>query len=593
MHLEAVYLAAVLVLGLGASFKGWLRLDLAALLILLSLIVPWPWGAILTTAQGFSGFGSPAVIMVVAIFVLSHAMERTGAAHLVGSRLLRASSRSEFTLQAAVLLAAAVFSAFISDTTTVLVWMPLVLAVCRERGFAGSRLLMPLAFAALLGGQWTLIGTRANVVASDFLRSQEGEGLGFFSFTPVAILVWSAATLYFLLIGRRLLPQRAAGASLADRYEVTEYLTEVMVTASADMAGRSLGSIDLGEPSVLGVIRGEENLPPSPWIVLQPGDVLVIQGRVSKISEVVSRPGVEVREEMQVGDKTLRSVDLRMVEAVLGPGSALEGRSLSDLDFPRRYDMSVLAIGRHGRPLSGRPLEQRLQVGDSLLLVGHDEMIQRLRNDPDVMLLETRTLPLVGKAWTAIGWLLFLIFVSVTQLLEPPVAVMAAAVGCLLTGCVSLRGAYEAVDWRVIVLLGSMIPYGLALEHTGTAELLCRGVAGGLGSLGPHGLFAGLLLVAVLLTQVLENSAAAVIMAPVAYELARSVGAEPAPFLLGMALCCSAGFATPVAHECTLLVMGPGGYRFRQFVVVGGPLAALTWLVTVIAVPMFYPLMPG
>ena len=602
---EAIYLIAVLAAGLTASFRGWLRLDLAALLILLSLLVPWRPGApgpdgeggglvpILSTEEAFSGFGSPAVIMVAAIFVLSRAMQRTGAAALLGSRLLRATSRSELWMQAGVLLFATLFSAFVSDTTTVLVWMPMILAVARERGFSGSRLLMPLAVAALLGGQWTLIGTRANVITSDFLRSQTGEGLGFFAFTPAAILVWVAACAYFLLIGRRFLPAADADESLADRYEVAEYLTEVMASASSEMVGRSLGSLELDQRSavtVLGVVREGESLPPTPWLVVRPGDVLILQGRISKISEVVSRPGIEIREELRVGDKTLRSVDLRMVEAVLGVGSRLEGRTLAELDFHRRHELTVLAVGRRGRPLSGRPTEQKLEVGDSVLLVGHEESIQSLRGNPNLLLLETRTLPLAGKAWRAIGWMLFLIVASATGLLDPPVAVTAAAVGCLLTGCVGLRGAYQVIDWRVIVLLGSMIPYGLALEQTGTAEAMAHAVAGSLGGLGPLGLFAGILLVAVLLTQVLENSAAAVILAPVAYELALSVGAQPVPFLLGLALCCSAGFATPVAHECTLLVMGPGNYRFRHFLLVGGPLGILTWIVTVLAVPLFYPL---
>lgn len=595
---EALFLAFVLFAGLGASFRGWVRLDVAALLIMLSLLVPWRSDGdgglrgILSVSEAFSGFGTPAVVMVAAIFVLSHAMERTGAAEMVGTRLLQASSKSEFGMQAAILLAATLFSAFVSDTTTVLVWMPLILAVSREKGLAPSRLLMPLAFAALLGGQWTLIGTRANVILSDYLRSQTGEGLAFFAFTPVAVAVWGAACVFFLLVGRRLLPGQDAQVSLADRYEVTEYLTEVMATASSDMVGQPLGALDLAKSgvSVLGVIRDEQNLPPSPWVVVEPDDVLIIQGNVSRISEVMGKPGMTVREEMRVGDTTLRSVDLRMVEAVIGPASQFQGQRLADLDFRQQYNLSVLAIGRHGRPLSGRPMEQALQVGDSLLLVGHEEMIKRLRDDPNVFLLESRTLPVAGKAWTAIAWMIAMVLATAFRLVDPPVAVVVAALGTVLTGCVSLRGAYRAVDWHIVVLLGAMIPYGLALEHTGTAEALATSVADLMGGLGPRGILAGLLLVAILLTQVLENSAAAVVLAPVAYRLALSVDAAPEPFLIGMAICCSAGFATPVAHECTLLVMGPGGYRLRHFLVVGAPLAVITWIVTLVTVPVFFPL---
>jgi len=594
---EAVYLATVLVLALGASFRGLIRLDLAAVLLLLSLVVPWrPTEAgelvgILTTEEAFSGFGSPAVIMVAAIFVLSFAMERTGAAQLIGSKLLSASSRSESTLQIAILVLATLFSAFVSDTTTVLVWMPLIMAVARERGYASSRLLMPLAFAALLGGQWTLIGTRANIIASDFLRSQSGEGLSFFAFTPIAAVVWLVCATYLVLIGRRFLPQGDAQPSLTGRYDVTAFITEVMAAPASDMTGKPLSEINLGEnATILGIIRDEANLPPSPWLIVKPGDVFVIQGALDTISEVVGRPGMVVRDEMRLGAKTLRSVDLRMVEGIIVPGSALEGRTLRETEFHKQHDLSVLAVGRRGKPLEGRPLEQKLRIGDSLLLVGHTELIARLRGHPDVNLMETRHLPLHGRAWLAIGWMLAMIAVTALGLLDPPIAVVLAAVGCLLTGCASVRGAYQAIDWRVVVLLGSMIPYGLALEQTGTAEHLARSVTAAFSGLGATGVFGALLLVAVLLTQVLENSAAAVVLSPVAYELALSVDGNPAPFLIGMAICCSAGFATPVAHECTLLVMGPGGYRFKDFLVVGLPLAILTWLVTLLALPMILPL---
>lgn len=599
MQPEPVYLGVALVAMLVAAFRGLLRLDLAAMLLLLSLLVPWrrvdgAWVGILDANQAFSGFGSQAVVMIVGIFVISQAMERTGAAEMVGARLLRGASKREVTLQLAILVGATLFSAFVSDTTTVLVWMPLLLAVCRAQRYAPSRHLMILAVAALLGGQWTLIGTRANVVVSDFLRSQTGEGLGFFAFTPVAALVWLASATWLLAFGRRLLPSSDAGTSLADRYAVKEYLTEVMISTSNDMLGRPLRELDVVPPgaTLLGVGRGENSLPPSPWLVLQPGDVLIVQGRISSISELLEHPGVEVREEMKLAGRTLRSVDLRMVEAVVGPGSETVGRRLRELGLAERFQLSILALSRGGRPLQQRPLEERLHAGDSLLLVGHEEGIENLRAQSDLLVLEERAAPLRGsrKAWLVLGWVVLLSLASALGWTSPAVAVVAAAVGCVLTGCVAARDAYRAVDWRVVVLLGAMIPYGLALEETGTASGLAEATAGLLGDLGPHAILAGFLLVTVILTQVLENSAAAVVLAPVAFQLARSADANPVAFLLGMAICSSAGFATPVAHECTLLVLAPGGYRLRHFLLVGIPLALIAWVVTTLAVSWLHPL---
>jgi len=599
MGLEFIYLGAVLGLFLIVALSGRLSIDLAALLLMISLVLPWRLdeeGAlrgILTVAQGLSGFGSPVVVMVVAMFVLSSAMERTGAATLIGGRLLERSSTSETRLLMAVIVAVTLFSAVVSDTTSVLVWMPLLLVWVRRRRYAPSRMLMPLAFAALLGGQWTLIGTRTNIVLSDYLRTQTGDGLAFLSFAPVAIVNWVCVVAFLLLFGRKLLPDRGRQSSLADRYEVNEYLTEVMVTPGTDGIGRPLGELELfeDEVTILGVVRGNEHLPPGPFLTVEPNDVLIVQGPISHISALMTRPGVEVREELRVQDQTLRSVDLRMVEALIAPGSKLEGRSLEGLHFPKRYGLSVLAIGRAGRSITGRPVAERLQAGDSVLFVGHEDMIQALRNDPDLYLLESRAVPLKSKvrARYLIGVLPAIVLLAALRILDPALCVVLGALAAILGGCISMRAAYEAVDWRVVFVLGGMLPFGLALEATGAAGALAAGAAGGLSDYGPHAVFAALLLLVIVLTQVVENTAVAVLIAPVAYELALTTGSDPVPFLIGTALCASGGFASPLAHECTLLVMGPGGYRFRDYLRLGVPAAAITYAVACGVVPLVFP----
>lgn len=599
MSLEFAYLGTVLVLFLITVFSGRLSIDVAALLMMLSLVLPWRLDeggelhGILTISQGLSGFGSTAVVMVVSMFVLSAAMERTGAAALIGGRLLERASGSETGLLLAVLVAVTLFSAVVSDTTSVLVWMPLLLVWARRRKYAPSRLLMPLAYAALLGGQWTLIGTRTNIVLSDFLRTQTGDGLGFLAFTPIAVVNWACVVGYMVFFGRRGLPRRAESSSLADRYEVTEYLTEVMLSPGTEAVGRSLRELELGaeDITILGVIRGDEHLPPRPYLTLAPNDVLIVQGPISHISTLMARPGVEVREELQVQDQTLRSVDLRMVEALIATGSRLEGRSLAQLDFPKRYGLSVLAIGRGGRSLTGRPLDERLRAGDSLLIVGHEEVIHSLRTDPDLYLLESRAAPVTSKrkARLLIATIPVVVLLAASRLLDPALCVVLGAMVAVLGGCISMRAAYEAIDWRVVFVLGGMLPFGLALEETGSASALATGVVGTFGDLGPHTVFAILLLLVVLLTQVVENTAVAVVIAPVAFQLALATGSDPVPFLLGTALCASAGFASPLAHECTLLVMGPGGYRFRDYLRLGIPAAAITYAVTCVLVPLVYP----
>jgi len=599
MTVESIYLAVILLLALVTFYTQWLRPDVTALLVMLALVVPWrPTGqglsAILTPTQAFHGFGSPALIMVASMFVLSAAMVRTGAAEFLGGRLLSRSATSELRFQLTVLVLVTLFSAVINNTTTVLVWMPPVMAICRERGYSPSRVLMLLAFGSLLGGQWTLIGTRSNVILSDFLAVQNGAGFGFFAFTPVALLVFLAATAWFTLAGRRLLPRGAEKASLESRYQVAEFLTETMAEAESDLVGKTLSELDLTgkEVSLLQVIRGGEFMPPSPWLKIQPGDVLVIQGRITAITDVLTRPGMRVREELKIDDKTLRSADLRMVEAILPPDSQLVQRSLRDLDFHHRYGVSPLAISRAGRSIKERPAHVTLRSGDSLLLVGHETELERLRRNPDLLLLDTQPLPNAQpvSAFVLLGILGLMVLSGALGWLSPAAAIPLAAMAAVLAGCVGLRSAYEAIDLPTLVIVGAMIPFGYALQDTGTAQFFAEAVTDWIGVNAPHLTFGVLLLMALLLTQIIENAAVAVLLAPLAYEMAQASGADPKPFFIGIAICISASFLTPIAHESTLLVMGPGRYSFRDYLRLGLPFALLTWIVTLTAVPWLWPL---
>lgn len=598
MSAESIYLAVVLALALVSFYLQRLRPDVTALLVMLSLLVPWRHterglAGVLGPAEAFRGFGSPALLMVAAMFVLSAAMVRTGAAQLIGGRLLAAGATSELRFQLTVLALVTGFSAVVNDTTTVLVWMPPVMAICRERGYAPSRILMLLAFASLLGGQWTLIGTRSNVILSDYLRERTGDGLAFFAFTPVAASVFAACVTWFTLFGRRFLPDAPAHPTLESRYEVAEFLTETMAEPDSAIVGKTLGELDLPgkDVTVLQVIRGKDFLPPNPWLKVQPRDVLVIQGRITAITDALQR-GLSVKEELKVDDKTLRSADLRMVEAILPPDSELVHRSLRDLDFHRRYGVSPLAISRAGRSIRERPLAEPLKSGDSLLLVGHEAELQRLRHNPNLLLLESRPLPTARRrhAVIVLAIMAAMVLSSAFGVLSPTVAIPFAAMAAILTGTVGMRSAYEAIDLPALVIVGAMIPFGDALQVTGTARSVAEALAGQFAGGHPQVLLALLLLLAVLLTQLIENAAVAVVLAPVAYALAEASGCRPGAFLLGVAICVSSAFVTPVAHESTILVMGPGRYRFRDYVVLGGPFALLTWLVTTLTLPLWVPL---
>lgn len=591
-----------IVLGLivaGALYLFWtqkLHTDVTAVLVMLSLAVPWPrpdgrWSAILSPQEAFSGFGSVAVIMVTAMFVFSASMIRTGAAEMIGGRLFRACAHHEILLQVAILSISAACSMFIHETTTVLVLMPIVLAVCKERHLSPSRYLLCAAYGAALGGQWTLIGTRSNIIVSDFLRQRTGQGIGFFDFTPVAAVVFAGCAIYFFLVGRRFLP--GAEAQSLEQELGKEYLTEVMVTPQSTIIGSRLDQLEWAKRqdiTIVGVIREGERMPPNGWMKLHPGDALIMQGAVPMMSGLLKSPDFQLMEELKIGERTLRSLDLITVEALLSPNSRYTGRTLQNTNFGRDYGFSVLGISRHGQTIQERPSATRLEYGDSLLLLGHNSNLERLGRNPNLILLSQSPFPTMAKDKAVITMLLLLgiIVMAVTNILTPAISIPLAAMAALLLGCVKLSDTYKSVNWPAIATVGGMISLGLALEKTGAAEALAHAIVTGFQWAGPISIFCALLAFTVALTQLIENAAVAIILAPIAYQIARESHADPKPFMVALAICISTSFCTPVAHETTMLVMGPGRYRFKHYLSIGSGMAVIAWLLTTFVTPLVW-----
>ncbi|MBI1849463.1 MAG: SLC13 family permease [Planctomycetes bacterium] len=596
---DYVALAAIVATALYFFWTQKLRTDVTALLVTLSLVVPWPhsihgdWRSILTTTEGFSGFGSPAVVMVTSMFVFGGAMVRTGAAEGVGGKVFRLCARNELLLQAAVLVTTTIFSMFINDTTVVLVFLPIILAVCKEKNLSPTRYLLCAAYGSLLGGQWTLIGTRSNIVISDYLRSRTGAGLGFFDLTAVAAVVFVGCVIWFLGWGRKFLP-RATPDDDAERKLAREYLTEVMVTPKSGTIGKTLGELPWSNRSdlaVLMVIRGESRLPAHGWLSLEPGDVLVVQGPVPTIGDLLKSPDFQLKAELEINRQTLQSVDLVTVEAIVPLHSDYVGRSLDDVDFCEAYGFSVMGISRHGRTIRERPMATPLEFSDSLLMLGHKSSLERLRRNSSLIVIGDQPFPAVGKqkALVTLALLLGVILTTSLGVLSAAVSIPLAAMIAILLGCIKIKDAYESVDWQAVVTVAGMIPFGVALEKSGAADRLAHAIASGLSGIGTTATMGALLLATVGLTQIIENAAVAIITAPIAFELAKSAGADPRPFMVGLAICVSSAFCTPVAHESTILVMGPGRYEFKHYLRVGGVMAILTWLTATLVSPIVWP----
>jgi len=602
MTAEAIVLSLILTGALVLFYTRWIRPDLTALLVMLSQLIPWRrtedgLAGLLEPADAFAGFGSTAVFMVISMFVVSAALVRTGAAELVGKKLLARTAHNETLLQGVILTSVAIFSSVINDTTAVLIWLPIIVSVCKERNISPSRYLLAVAYGSLLGGQWTLIGTRSNIIVSDVLQAQTGSPLGFFQFTPIALGLFVPSLLFYLVVGIRLLPPSQPDADLAETYRVTEFLTEVMVTPQSDAIGQALGDLSLEEKhgvEVVEIVRGSEHLAPSPWVRLGQGDVLIVQGASSRIARLLKTPSYEVLQELAIDQGTLRSVDLVMVEVVLARQSDLVGRTPADVNLFSEYGLSLLAVSREGQPLGQRPSSIPLRLGDTLLLCGHPGSVDKLRRHRELMVVDSRPFSEWQPMRAAImGAILAAMVLSIgTGLLHAATALPFAAAATLLTGCLRMRELYSVIDWVAVVVVGGMLSYGHAFEQSGTAGSLASSLAAWLDGTSDIVALGGLLLLALIFAQLVEKTAVALILAPLYASIAVDAGLQTEPVLLGLAMVLSGAFMTPIAHEATILVMGPGRYKFRHYVRVGLGFALITWIGTTLLIAATYDLRP-
>lgn len=596
MKPEFIALGLILASALYLFWTQKLRTDITALLVMLCLALPWPhqdgkWAGILTPQEAFAGFGSVAVIMVTAMFVFSAALVRTGVAEMIGGRLFRAAARNELLFQIAVFAVATLCSMFINETTIVLVFMPVVLGVCKERNLSPSRYLLCAAYGAALGGQWTLIGTRSNVIISEFFRQRTGHPIGFFDFTPVAATVFVGCSLYFFLFARRFLP--APDVQSLEQELGKEYLSEVMITPDSATVGLTLDQLEWAkrqDATIVGVIREGERMPPNGWMKLHSGDALIVQGAVPTIGSLLKSPDFSFVEEVKIGDKALRSLDLITVEALLSPNSRYTGRTMQETNFGRDYGFSVLGISRHGQTIQERPTATQLQYGDSLLLLGHNSNLERLERNPNLIVLSQRHFQNTGKRQAAITMLLLLgiILSAITGALTPALSIPIAAAAVLLFKCIKVTDTYKSVDWPAVATVGGMISFGFALEKTGAAAALAHAIVSNFQWAGPGLILGAMLLFTVTLTQIIENAAVAIVLAPIAYQIAHESNTDPKPFMIGLAVCISTSFCTPVAHETTMLVMGPGRYRFKHYLTMGTGMAIVAWLIATYVTPLIW-----
>jgi di/tricarboxylate transporter len=593
-----VILAAAIVLFLSEK----LSVDLVALLVLVALGL----SRVLTPQEVFSGLSDTAVITIMAIFVLAYSLEVTGVADRMGNLVVRLAGKSEARLIAALMGTAAVMSFFMNNIAVASILLPATSTVARQSGIKISRLLIPLAFGTLLGGTATLF-TTTNIVVSEVLKNNGLPGFRMLDFIPVGLPIVIVGIAYMVLVGRRMLPKERPAArsevlhqaemDLLSTYNLSERLFRARIPVGSILNNRELAESNLRDQYGLNVVAIERNdekiLAPLPDFLLQQGDVMLLEGRLEEFRQRDVEPHLEILPVHQYQERDLESPENVILEVVLSPRSQLIGQTLKETLFREKYGMTVLAIWNGERVIRTGLADLKLAFGDALLLQGPHERLPTLRIASDLIVLnaeEETVKKISSKAPLAIGIFALTVAVAALGPFSVGEVMLAGALLMVILNVVTMEQAYRVIDWRIVFLVAGMLPLGMAMTKTGATALFAKALVDVVGPFGPQALLLGLLTLTVLLSQVMKGAAVSAVIAPIAIQAGQQAGVDPRALAMGVALATSMAFITPLGHPVNILMMGPGGYRFQDFFKVGLPLTVLLFIVVLVTLPIFWPL---
>ncbi len=564
-----------------------IRVDIVALLTLVSLVLT----GLLTPAQAFSGFASPAVVTVWAVFIISGALYHSGVADLLAEFILRRAGSSPRRLMLIIMVVVGFLSAFMNNIGAVAILMPAVIAICRQVKISPSKMLMPMAFAALLGGNMTLIGTPPNILAADILdRYSAIETFQFFDYFPVGIVSLVAGIIYMVFFGWKILPDREP---MASHFPVREYVTEARVRDDSPWVDKSVVETEASDRFDINILqirhKGQEIEPETNYRLCE-GDVLLMEGHLNDIVEVSRRARLRLLQDWGHDDNE-HPQNLALAEIALTPASRREGQTLKDMDFRNRYGLSVLAIRHKGREYTSYLGEVPLTLGDELLVQGPKDRILVLHENPNFLVLDTSPLDLkrTEKIPLVLGILVIVLSAITARWIDPATALLVGALAMVLTGVLTMEDAYRAIDWQAVFLIAGLLPLGAAMEATGTARFLAMEIILLLGGWGNLAVLGGLFILTSILTSFISNAATTVLMVPIAISAALSLEVDPRPLVMATVLAASTSFMTPVGHQVNVIILGPGDYRFGDYTRVGIGLTFMVFLVTIFFLPLVWP----
>ncbi len=591
MTLPIILLLIILILALVMFSFEWVPPDVTALGVLIALIIL----GLVPLDQAFAGFGSDTFILLLGLLIMTAALMRTGVVELVGRTLLDFTSKKPGSLLPATMIAVAAMSAFINNTAAAAFFLPVILGLSKRAKMSASKLLMPMAFAAILASSVTLVSTSTNVIVSGLITQFGMEPISMFELTPVGIPILVVGLLYMIFIGKRLIPDRESPQDMAESFNLRPYLAELRILPNSPLEGKTLVESHLRrnfDLTVLSIIReGKRKIHPPADTLLKAGDALLVEGVSDSILKIKDVAGIDIQADVKFSDQDLKGEGSDLAEVVLLPRSPFIGRTLKGLKMRERFDLQVVAINRRTGLIHSKIADTRLQMGDVLLVQGNKNQIGALQAENAFDVLGVLNIQRFNKKQAIIVVAIFAsaFILGAFKILSLPTAMLLGALLVFLTRTITPDDAYRQVDWKVLILIGSMLALGVAMQTTGTAQFLSDLLTRLIGTWHPLWLLTGFFVLTVLLTQPMSNQAAAAVVIPVAVQTAIQLGLNPRTFAMMIAIAASTSYLTPLEPAC-LMVYGPGRYRFLDFLKVGGLLTLAVYLIAIILTPLLWPL---
>ncbi|HEV7275705.1 MAG TPA: SLC13 family permease [Devosiaceae bacterium] len=589
MSYDQIALAGIFLVLFGALIWGRIRYDLLSFAALLAGVVL----GVVPAREAFVGFGNEATIIVALVLVVTTGLSRSGAVQMMTRRVVD-SSHSITRHIVEIGGVGALLSAFMNNVAALALLMPVDVQAAQKAKRPPSVTLMALSAATILGGLITVIGTPANIIVASYRGQMTGTPFAMFDYAPVGLVAAAAGLAFVALFGWRLIPERGSTSAITELKAIEDFITEMVVVESSKIVGQTvrdlLAPAEENDVSILGLVRRGRRLPGRAYgEEVGPGDLLVVQAGTEALNRFAGATGLEFQG--KAGTAAPLTGDMQFAEAVVGRDSRVIGRTANSIQLLQAFGVSLLGISRHGRTVKKRVRRTPLQGGDVLLLLGPTETLPTAMSRLDLLPLATATsLVNHSKALLAIGLFLVAIAASALGVIPLSVGLGFVVLAYVALDIVPLRELYDSIEWPILVLLGSLIPLGIALETSGTTALMANGIAAVTGTMPGWVALTAMMVVTMVLSDVLNNAATAVIAAPVAYGLAQVLGVNPDPFLMAVAIGASCAFLTPIGHHNNLLILGPGGYAFTDYFRMGLPLEIIVVVVSIPTIMVVWPL---